>query len=122
MKTAFFFLSLLFGLGLALAATGSGPGHLLIALILALALSGLVLGALWRRLSALPLRVLRPLASGPAVRLAAILATDLAAGLATGLASCPRAGRPALATDLQHVTALLALMGLMLAANTGIQP
>lgn len=114
MKTAFFFLSLLFGLGLALAATGSGPGHLLIALILALALSGLVLRALWRRLSALPLRDLRHFASAPAFQ--------LATGLASGPLTAPRAVRPPLATDLQHVTALLALMGLMLAANTGIQP
>ena len=118
MKTAFFFLSLLFGLGLALAATGSGPGHLLIALIVALALSGLVLRALWQRLSVLPLRDLRHLASGPAFR----LATGLTTGLTTGPRTAPRAGRPPLATDLQHVTALLALMGLMLAANTGIQP
>ena len=114
MKTAFFFLSLLFGLGLALAATGSGPGHLLIALILALALSGLVLRALWQRLSVLPLRDLHHLASAPAFH--------LATGLASGPLTAPRAGRPPLATDLQHVTALLALMGLMLAANTGIQP
>ncbi|MEZ5754029.1 MAG: hypothetical protein R3D90_04385 [Paracoccaceae bacterium] len=116
MKTVFFFLSLLFGLGLALAATGSGPGHLLIAFPLTLGLGGLALRAIWLRLPAhLP------------THLPTRLASQLAAGR-HGLASLarhPAETRPAgphPAGDLLPAAALLALMGLMLAANTGIQP